>query len=251
MIDLHAHILPGLDDGVATVDDACELARRAAAEGITAIVATPHVRDDYPTTPEQMEAGVGSVRRALQDAAVALEILPGGEIALDRLEQLGRDELLRFSLAQSRRYLLVEFPYLGWPLSLERALWKVRTAGLVPVIAHPERNPEVQKRPARLAPLIAAGALVQITAASVDGRSGRSSRKAANELLKEGWAHVLASDAHGADIRETGLTDAVASVGDTALARYLTVDAPAAIVAGDALPTRPGRKKRSLRLRRA
>jgi protein-tyrosine phosphatase len=251
MIDLHAHILPGLDDGVATVEEACELARRAAAEGITAIAATPHVREDYPTTPAQMEAAVRDLRRELRVADIAVDILPGGEIALDSLGLLGQEDLLRFSLAQSGRYLLVEFPYVGWPLALETSLWKVQAAGLVPIIAHPERNREVQERPGLLAPLIAAGTLVQVTAASLDGRLGPSSQTAAQALLKDGTAHLIASDAHGPAIREPGLADAFAAVGDVALARYLTEEVPAAIVAGDPLPMRPARPARGLWRRRA
>jgi protein-tyrosine phosphatase len=244
MIDLHAHILPGLDDGVATVEEACELARRAAADGVTAIAATPHVREDYPTTPAQMEAAVRVLREAFRVAGIGVDLLPGGEIALESLALLDREDLLRFSLAQSGRYLLVEFPYVGWPLALETSLRKVQAAGLVPIIAHPERNREVQERPDRLAPLVAAGTLVQITAASLDGRLGRSARKAAQALLHDGAAHLLASDAHSAGVREAGLADAFAAVGDAALARYLTSDAPAAIVAGDVLPMRPVPKTR-------
>jgi protein-tyrosine phosphatase len=241
MIDLHAHILPGLDDGVATVEEACELARRAAADGVTAIAATPHVREDYPTTPAQMEAAVGALRQKLRVADIAVDILPGGEIALDRLSLLDREDLLRFSLAQSGRYLLIEFPYVGWPLALETSLWKVRAAGLVPIIGHPERNREVQERPGLLAPLVAGGTLVQLTAASLDGRLGRSSQRTARALLKDGAAHLIASDAHGAAVREAGLADAVAAVDDAPLARYLTEEVPAAIVAGDTLPMRPDR----------
>jgi protein-tyrosine phosphatase len=222
------------------------------ADGITAIAATPHVRDDYPTTPAQMEAAVRDLRRELRVADIAVEILPGGEIALDSLGLLDREDLLRFSLAQSGRYLLVEFPYVGWPLALETSLWKVRAAGLVPIIAHPERNREVQERPDLLAPLVAAGTLVQVTAASLDGRLGRSSQRAAQALLKDGTAHLIASDAHGSAIREAGLADAFAAVGDVQLARYLTEEVPAAIVAGDALPIRPVRTRtRRLSRRRA
>jgi protein-tyrosine phosphatase len=241
MIDLHAHILPGLDDGVSTVEEACELARRAAADGVTAIAATPHVREDYPTTAAQMEAAVRELRQELRVADIVVDILPGGEIALDTLGLLGREELLRFSLAQSGRYLLVEFPYVGWPLALETSLWKVRAAGLVPIIAHPERNREVQEHPGRLAPVVAAGTLVQITAASLDGRLGQSSQRAARALLNDGNAHLVASDAHGPAVREAGLADAVAAIGDVHLARYLTEEVPSAIVAGDALPMRPVR----------
>jgi protein-tyrosine phosphatase len=251
LIDLHTHILPDIDDGVATMEEASELARRAAADGVTAIAATPHVRDDYPTTPVQMESAVTALRGVLRAAGIPVEILPGGEIALDRLDRLDRDELLRFSLAQSRRYLLIEFPYVGWPLALETSLWKIRAAGLAPVIGHPERNREVQERPDRLAPVVAAGALVQITAASLDGRLGPSSRAAARALLKDGNAHVLASDAHGAAIREAGLADAVAALADADLARYLTEDVPAAIVAGDPIPVPPVRRTRGLLRRRA
>jgi protein-tyrosine phosphatase len=252
MIDLHAHILPGLDDGVATVEEACELARRAAAEGITAIAATPHVREDYPTTPTQMEAAVRDLRREFRLADIAVDILPGGEIALDSLGLLGQEDLLRFSLAQSGRYLLVEFPYVGWPLALETSLRKVQAAGLVPIIAHPERNREVQERPGLLAPLIAAGTLVQVTAASLEGRLGPSSQRAAQALLKDGTAHLIASDAHGPAVREAGLADAVAALDDAPLARYLTEEVPAAIVAGDALPMRPVRARtRRLWRRRA
>jgi protein-tyrosine phosphatase len=250
MIDLHTHILPGLDDGVASVGEACELARRAAADGVTVIAATPHVRDDYPTTPAQMEAAVDDLRRELVGADIAVEVLPGAEIALDRLPRLDREELLRFSLAQSKRYLLIEFPYVGWPLALETSLWKIRAAGLTPIIGHPERNRDVQERPDRLAPVVAAGALVQVTAASLDGRLGPSSRAAARALLKDGNAHVLASDAHGAAIREAGLADAVAALDDAELARYLTEDVPAAIVAGDAIPMPPVRRTRGLLRRR-
>jgi protein-tyrosine phosphatase len=241
MIDLHAHILPGLDDGVSTVEEACELARRAAADGVTAIAATPHVREDYPTTPAQMEAAVGALRQKLRVADIAVDILPGGEIALDRLSLLDREDLLRFSLAQSGRYLLVEFPYVGWPLALETSLWKVQAAGLVPIIGHPERNREVQERPGLLAPIVAGGTLVQVTAASLDGRLGRSSQRTALALLKDGAAHLIASDAHGAAVREAGLADAVAAVDDAPLARYLTEEVPAAIVAGGTLPMRPDR----------
>jgi protein-tyrosine phosphatase len=243
MIDLHAHILPGLDDGVSTVEEACELARRAAADGVTAIAATPHVREDYPTTPAQMEAAVGALRQNLRVADIAVDILPGGEIALDRLSLLDREDLLRFSLAQSGRYLLVEFPYVGWPLALETSLWKVQAAGLVPIIGHPERNREVQERPGLLAPIVAGGTLVQVTAASLDGRLGRSSQRTALALLKDGAAHLIASDAHGAAVREAGLADAVAAVDDAPLARYLTEEVPAAIVAGDTLPVRPVRTR--------
>lgn len=239
MIDLHAHILPGVDDGVRTLEEARDLARRSAADGVTAIAATPHVRDDYPTSAVRMERGVAELRADFSAAGVVVQVLHGAEIDLARLAALSADELERLSIAQTGRYVLVEFPYSGWPLSLAAELHRLAHDGRTALIAHPERNAEVQERPERLEGLVEGGALVQVTAASVDGRLGAAPRRAAERLLRLGLVHVLASDAHHPAVREAGLAAAAAAVEDEALARFLTAEAPAAIVAGDALPARP------------
>jgi protein-tyrosine phosphatase len=245
VIDLHSHVLPGLDDGARTLEDSCELARTALRDGITIVAATPHVRPDYPTTADQMEAGVEAVRDALAEASVDVEVVPGGEIALDALPTLSREDLARFTLGASGRYLLVEFPYGGWPLDLEQRVFELLASGLTPVLAHPERSRDVQDDPRRLERAVAGGALVQITAAAVDGRLGRSPRATATRLVELGLVHVLASDAHTPDIRAVGLTSACRRIGDDALARWLVDDAPTAILAGDDLPERPaGRRRR-------
>jgi protein-tyrosine phosphatase len=239
VIDLHSHILPRLDDGARAIEESRALARLAAAEGVTAIAATPHVRTDYPTRVEQMERRVAEVRRDFAEQGIPVDVLHGGEIALDMLSRLDADERRRFTLAQSGVYLLLEFPYRGWPLGLERRVFELTAAGIKPLLAHPERNREVQAEPERLAEVVRAGSLVQITAASLDGRIGRSSRDAAQRLLELGLVHVLASDAHTPEIREAGLAAAVETLGDEHLARYLTEEAPAAIVAGEQVPDPP------------
>ena len=150
MIDLHSHILPGLDDGARTLEDARELARRAAADGVTAVAATPHVRPDYPTRPEDMERGVLGLREDFMEQGIPVEVLHGGEIDLGQLGSLGDDDLRRFSLARSERYLLLEFPYTGWPSGLEETVYGLGLRGLTPLLAHPERNREVQADPGRL-----------------------------------------------------------------------------------------------------
>jgi protein-tyrosine phosphatase len=140
---------------------------------------------------------------------------------LDWLDLVEADELRRFGLGGNPHALLVEFPYHGWPLSLE---WRVRELagrGITAVLAHPERNADVQADPARLRPILAAGSLVQVTAAAVDGRAG------------------LASDAHTSDVRGIGMSEAARAVGDEALARWLTHDVPAAVLAGAPVPPRP------------
>jgi protein-tyrosine phosphatase len=247
LIDLHSHILPGLDDGSRTVEDARELARLAGEDGVTAIAATPHVRGDYPTRPEEMERGVLGLREDFAEQGIQVEVLHGGEIDLGMLGSLDDDDLRRFSLARSERYVLLEFPYTGWPSGLEETVYGLGLRGFVAVIGHPERNREVQADPGRLAEAVRLGALVQVTAASVDGRIGRSSQKAADWLLQRGLVHVLASDAHTPDIRAAGLAAAAEAVGDDRLAAYLTVEAPTAIVASEPVPPPPTKASRRRR----
>lgn len=247
MIDLHSHILHGLDDGAASLEDALGIAAGAVADGIRVIAATPHVRSDYPTTPEQMERLVDSLRRELEAARLPLELLPGGEIALDRLPALGDDELRRFGLGGNPRYLLIEAPYFGWPLGIEDAVFQLQLRGFTTVLAHPERNSDVQARPERLAPLVERGTLVQLTAASLDGRIGSRPQKTGLRLLELGFAHLLASDAHAPTLRQVGMSAAARALRDEALARWLTEDVPAAITGGGAVPPRPARRGRRVR----
>jgi protein-tyrosine phosphatase len=244
MIDLHSHILPGLDDGPETLEGSLELARAALDDGTELIAATPHVRDDYPTTASQMESAVEEVRTALSDAGVELELRPGGELGLERLDELEPAELRRFGLGGSATYLLVESPYYGWPLDLEERLFRLQATGMTPVLAHPERNAEVQADPERLRQLVERGALVQLTAASVDGRLGRRPQQASSRLLELGLAHLLASDAHAPAVRAAGLSAAARSLGDQSLARWLTRDVPAALLASEELPPRPTPRRR-------
>jgi len=252
VIDLHSHILPGLDDGARDLAESIAIARAAIAGGTRAIAATPHVREDYPTSAERMERGVRELRAALVDEDIPLDVLPGGEIALEQLDRLEASELRRFGLGGNPRFLLLETPYLGWPLGFGDIVLRCLSAGVTPVIAHPERNAEVQRDPEPLAKLVRAGALVQVTAASLDGRLGRRALRCAARLLQLELVHLLASDAHGPDLRAVGLSPARAAVGDAARARWLTEDMPAAIVAGGELPAPPargGRRRLFARLR--
>ena len=239
MIDLHSHILWAVDDGPATVSGSLEMARDAVADGITAVAATPHVRDDFPTAPDAMERAVEALRERLRAEDVPLDVHRGGEIALDRLPLLRADDLRRFGLAGNPACLLVETPYVGWPAWLPSRVLDLAATGVTPVLAHPERNREVQAAPERLAPLVDGGTLVQITAASLDGRLGRRTEQCARTLLDLGLAHLLASDGHERYIRAVGMSRAAAAVGDESLARWLTEEIPAAIVSGAALPPRP------------
>ncbi len=239
MIDLHSHVLFAIDDGPDDLEGSLEICRAAAADGIEVLAATPHVRRDHATTAEQMEARVDEVNDAV---AGMIRIVRGGEFDLAELSR-PLEELQRFGLGGNPAYLLVETPYVGWPLDIGEKLFELRMLGVTPVAADPERNAEVQERPELLEPLVSPGALVQLTATTVDGRSGPRSRACAKTLLERGWAHLIASAAHEATIPEVGLSAAGEAVGGE-LRRWRTADRPRAIVEQRPLPPRPESKRR-------
>ena len=246
MIDLHSHLLPGIDDGVRTTAESLDLLRAAHEDGIARIAATPHVREDYPTTPAEMELRLAEVCGAAREAAIPVEVLPGGELDLEFAARLDDADLRRFGLGGTSSLLLLEFPYLGWPLQLADLVFDLQLRGFRIVLAHPERNVDVQHEPERLRPLVDSGVVVQLTAASLDGRLGGAPRTAAKRLIDSRLAHLLASDAHAPDVRSVGLSRAREAAGDDAVARWLTEDVPAALLAGDALPQRPESPRRGL-----
>lgn len=247
MVDLHSHILPGVDDGARDFEESVEVAIAAVLDGTEIMAATPHVRDDFPTAADTMERLLLELNQILREKGIELEVLGGAEIAIQNLQTLGADDLRRFGLGGNPHYLLVEFPYFGWPLSLETEIWKLKRRGITPVIAHPERNPQVQEAAQQMAPLVAAGALVQLTAASVDGRLGRRCRNTSQELIAAGHAHLIASDAHWPGLRRAGTSNAGAALRNPELARWLTHDVPAAIVQDLPIPERPRSKPRARR----
>lgn len=242
--DLHSHVLPGLDDGAADDAGARAILEAARADGIATIAATPHVRADHPTTAAAMEAGVARVRSF--DCGV--EVLTGGELDIDYLAGLDDETLRRFGLGGNPRLLLLEFPYSGWPLGLRDLVFDLALRGFSVVLAHPERSADVQERPERLRELVDAGVVVQLTAASVDGRVGRRAAAASRALLELGLAHLIASDAHAPEVRGIGMTGAAEAVGDEGLARWLTHDVPEALLASRALPRRPAAPRSRFRL---
>jgi protein-tyrosine phosphatase len=246
VIDLHSHVLPGVDDGVRTLGASLELLRAAHDDGIERIAATPHVREDYPTTAREMELRVAEVCGAAREAAIPVEVLTGGELDLEFAARLEDDELRRFGLGGNPALLLLEFPYLGWPLQLADLVFDLQLRGFRVVLAHPERNADVQLDPERLRPLVDSGVIVQLTAASLDGRLGGAPRSAARRLLDGRLAHLVASDAHAPDVRSVGLSGAAAAAGDASLARWLTRDVPEALLAGAPLPGRPESPRRRL-----
>ena len=192
MIDLHTHILPGLDHGPGDWDEALEMCRIAVADGITTIAATPHVSEVFPNSSQRIEAAVGELRRRLGNAGVPLTVVVGGDYHVR--PDMSPGNVL--TLGGNGRYFLLEFSYQVLPPRADAFIRVLLDRGLLPIVTHPERIASLQRDWHRLEPLVQAGALVQVTAGSLLGEFGPAATAAANRFLKKGWVHLLASDAH-------------------------------------------------------
>jgi protein-tyrosine phosphatase len=200
LIDLHSHILFGLDDGAQSLEESLEIARQAAADGIEVLAATPHSPESTASvaySPALVRERLRVVREALRAEGIALELVLGTEIAYvaDLVAQLKRGALLPF---EGTRAILLEPPFTGLPHGFEAVLFELQLAGYRVVLAHPERLPDVQEDPNRLIPLIERGVLMQLTAQALSGGQGEYMQQVAETLLQYGMIHILASDAHGA-----------------------------------------------------
>jgi protein-tyrosine phosphatase len=234
MIDIHTHLLPGVDDGAADVTESVEMALLSAAKGVRGMVATPHIREDYAVPIRELAGRVDDLNAALRARGVELMVHRGGEVAVTKVEQLDDEMLRAVSLGGGSRYVLLETPYGGVPSSFEDAVFRLALRGFTAVVAHPERSPSFQARPERIGGLVERGALVQVTAGALLAGFGRSARAFAYRLLRDGWAHALASDVHHAGGSGSSLAaarHALAAEGLPEVARWATEDVPAALLA--------------------
>jgi protein-tyrosine phosphatase len=243
VIDLHCHILPGLDDGPVNFDFSVAMARSAAEAGIHVMVATPHIRSDYEVDPGAVEGLVRRLNQAVEAEGIQLLVLPGGEVSLQKAAELGDDVLRQVCLGGSD-YLLLESPYRSSDVDIEGIVRDVQSRGFKPLLAHPERCPIFQHDPDRLKRLVNSGVLCSITAASMAGGFGSTVRRFTLELLHDGLVHDVASDAHDHLHRPpdllSGFESAEAEVpGIGEQASWFTVTSPVAMLAGRPLPPRP------------
>jgi len=197
MLDLHCHILPGIDDGPRTLDESIEMCRLAAKDGIKTIVATPH-RGSFvaDTTGSQVLDGVKQLKEALAQNKIDIEILPGHEIHIskDLIDDI--DTGLALTINNNKKYVLLELPFRSVPFYVFEVIAQLKKKGITPIIAHPERNDQIQTDKRLMKKLIKAGAMAQITGGCLTGEFGGAAQRTAEELLKKGLVHIIASDAH-------------------------------------------------------
>jgi protein-tyrosine phosphatase len=243
VIDLHCHVLPGLDDGPGTMPEAVAMAAAAAAAGTSTMVATPHIDHHWRVRPEAIPQRAAALQAALGDEQIDLRILLGGEIALSRLVDLSAEQLRVVRLGDGP-YLLIESPLDNAAGDFDSLLLRIRARGEVIVLAHPERSPLFQQQPERLVALVEEGLLCSVTSGSLRGDFGQLVRDFTIELLREGLVHNVASDSHDERRRPPGMRAALEDLEDelpglAAQREWLTSLTPAAILAGEPLPPRP------------
>lgn len=212
MIDIHTHILPGVDDGAENWNDTLLMARAAVAEGITTMIATPHhANGKFTNIAAEVAEHILRLNEQLIAAGVPLTIRAGQEIRVhdDLLDAWNRKELL--SLADSN-YLLIEMPSSRIPKAMHELIHELSVMNLKPIIAHPERNAEIVQHPERLAELIERGAYAQVTTHSLLGGFGRKIEKSAWSLCRSGLIHVVSSDAHHVERRGFRLREAYGTI---------------------------------------
>jgi len=238
MYDLHCHLLPGIDDGPQSLDEALAMARLAVSEGIRKSVVTPHLHvGRWDNDRASIEAAVGAYRSALDAAGIALEIGFAAEVRCDYdiVPYVDAERVPFLGSFEGERVMLLEFPHGHVPVGGEKLVAWLRERGIRSMIAHPERNKDIMRDLGKLQPYVAVGCLLQLTADAVAGEFGPQCQTRAIEMLERGWVTIMASDAHDTEARpprlKPGLEKAATIVGAQA-ARDLVEANPRRILEG-------------------
>jgi protein-tyrosine phosphatase len=242
VIDIHSHILPGLDDGSQTWEESLKMARMAVDDGIRLMAATPHLYQSKVVDHQKLNKKevildhIQQFKEKLAEEEIDLEIVPGCDIplCLEFLQLLDDDQVL--TINDGKRYLLLELPDTSFPPATEEICFFLKSKGVTPIITHPERQFIIQEMPEKLTRLLELGCLAQLTAHSLLGGFGRRVARFARQLVKKGHIHLLATDAHNAKSRPPLLRKAVEEltrlVGEER-ARAMVTSIPQRIVRGE------------------
>jgi protein-tyrosine phosphatase len=240
-VDIHCHILPGLDDGARDWNESLAMAQLAAEDGTATVIATPHQLGGYGRNQrDAIRLQVGELKQRLADAGVPLMVLPGADVRVDDqlVEQLRSGNVL--TLGDHGRHILLELPHeLYFPL--EPVVERLARHNIVPILSHPERNEGILRRPDVLDSLVGAGCLLQITAGSLCGSFGEPCQRLAEALVAGGLAHFVATDGHGAKARRPLMRRAyerVIELVGVEMAAALCCHNPALVAGGQPVPTR-------------
>jgi protein-tyrosine phosphatase len=226
VIDLHAHVLPGVDDGPPDLEAAIALVAAMAGGGVEAVAATSHVSEAYRNRPQGLAAARSALQAELDAAGVPVRVLQGAEVTIEEALALDDATLEQLHLGGGP-YLLVESPLSPAAVEVEDGIQRIMDRGHGVVLAHPERAPCFQRDHDQLVRLVVAGVLTSVTAGAFGGGFGRTAQATARRMLADDLVHDIASDAHDLARRPPGL--AVEGIATT----WFTKEAPAAILAGE------------------
>ncbi len=243
MIDIHHHLLFGLDDGAPDLDTSLAMVDMAQRDGITHIVCTPHANGHYVFSPEENAARLAEIEtqyRKCAGASITFGLGCDFHLSFDNIED-ALQYPTRYTL-NAKNYLLVEFPDFAIPQNMAQVFYEMLLRGITPILTHPERNQTLIREPERMKEWIRMGCRVQVTAGSVLGRFGKAAQRSAEQLLRNRWVHFLATDAHDVIHRPPLLRAAYEIVARTygqECAECLCVTNPRAAFYGELLPEQP------------
>jgi protein-tyrosine phosphatase len=239
MVDLHCHILPGLDDGPKTLEDSLAMAEDAITDGITHVVTTPHASSDFPFDFHRVLAAFEQLNAKLSGRLI---LATGSDFHLNHENLLAFRKNPRPYCIHQKDCLLVEFNEFSIPPSMDQTLHELQLAGVRPIVTHPERNGILRTHPERLKKWISQGCYVQITAGSLAGVFGPGAQQDSWKWLASGLVHFISSDAHNTTRRPLKLKfayDAVAAQFGNHVAVSLFLENPLAAFEGKPLPYVP------------